>query len=63
MAAACRMKGREFPDAKHLSDYREMLDQVGDKVDIVTVSTPDHNDAAAAVKAMRMKKPWTVRSC
>jgi predicted dehydrogenase len=49
-------KGREFPDAKQFSDYREMLDQLGDKVDIVTVSTPDHNHAAAAVKAMRMKK-------
>jgi hypothetical protein len=49
-------KGREFPDAKQFTDYREMLDQLGDKVDIVTVSTPDHNHAAAAIKAMRMKK-------
>ncbi|MBP85310.1 MAG: dehydrogenase [Planctomycetaceae bacterium] len=49
-------KGREFPDAKQFDDYREMLDQLGDKVDIVTVSTPDHNHAAASVKAMRMKK-------
>ena len=49
-------KGKEFPDAKQFTDYREMLDQLGDKVDIVTVSTPDHNHAAAAIKAMRMKK-------
>ncbi|HRX82796.1 MAG TPA: Gfo/Idh/MocA family oxidoreductase, partial [Pirellulaceae bacterium] len=49
-------KGREFPDAKQFTDYREMLDQLGDKVDIVTVSTPDHNHACAAIKAMRMKK-------
>src|SRR6056297_1223568 len=49
-------KGREFPDAKHFTDFREMLDQLGDKVDIVTVSTPDHTHAAAAVRAMRMKK-------
>lgn len=49
-------KGREFPDAKQFTDYREMLDKLGDKVDIVTVSTPDHNHAAAAIKAMRMKK-------
>ena len=35
-------KGREFPDAKKYDDYREMLDALGDKVDIVTVSTPDH---------------------
>ena len=49
-------KGREFPDAKQYTDYREMLDNLGDKVDIVTVSTPDHNHAAAAIKAMRLKK-------
>ncbi len=49
-------KGREFPDAKQFSDFREMLDQLGDKVDIVTVSTPDHTHATAALKAMRMKK-------
>ena len=49
-------KGREFRDAKKFTDYREMLDSLGDKVDIVTVSTPDHNHAAAAIKAMRMKK-------
>ncbi|MCA9121531.1 MAG: Gfo/Idh/MocA family oxidoreductase [Planctomycetaceae bacterium] len=62
-------KGREFPDAKQFTDYREMLDQLGDKVDIVTVSTPDHNHAAAAIKAMRMKKhvycqkplTWSIR--
>jgi len=49
-------KGREFKDAKQYTDYREMLDALGDKVDIVTVSTPDHNHACAALKAMRMKK-------
>ncbi|QDS95061.1 Inositol 2-dehydrogenase [Roseimaritima multifibrata] len=49
-------KGREFPDAAKFDDFREMLDQLGDKVDIVTVSTPDHTHAAAAVRAMRMKK-------
>ena len=49
-------KGRELPDAKQYTDYREMLDALGDKIDIVTVSTPDHNHAAAAIKAMRMKK-------
>ncbi|QEG32849.1 Gfo/Idh/MocA family protein [Bythopirellula goksoeyrii] len=49
-------KGREFPDAAKFSDFREMLDRLGDKADIVTVSTPDHTHAAAAVRAMRMKK-------
>ena len=49
-------KSREFSDAKTYTDYREMLDALGDKVDVVTVSTPDHNHACAAIKAMRMKK-------
>ncbi len=49
-------KGREFPDAEHFDDYREMLDKIGDKIDIVTCSTPDHNHAAASVKAMNMGK-------
>jgi len=49
-------KAREFPDAAQFSDYREMLDRLGDKVDMVTISTPDHTHAAMAVKAMRMKK-------
>lgn len=62
-------KGREFPDAKQFDDFREMLDQMGDKIDIVTISTPDHTHAAAAVRAMRMKKhvycqkplTWSIR--
>jgi predicted dehydrogenase len=49
-------KGREFADAAQFQDFREMLDKLGDKVDIVTVSTPDHTHAAAAMMAMKMKK-------
>lgn len=49
-------KSREFPDAAQFTDFREMLDQLGDKVDIVTCSTPDHTHAAACVKAMSMGK-------
>lgn len=51
-----KSKGAEFPDAKKFADFREMLDQLGDQVDIVTVSTPDHTHAAAAIRAMRMHK-------
>ncbi|TWU66514.1 MULTISPECIES: Gfo/Idh/MocA family protein [Crateriforma] len=62
-------KAREFPDAAKFDDFREMLDQLGDKVDIVTCSTPDHTHAAACVRAMRMgkhvycQKPmtWSIR--
>lgn len=68
-AQTLQKKGREFPDAKQFQDFREMLDQLGDKVDIVTVSTPDHTHAAAAVRAMRLKKhvycqkplTWSIR--
>ena len=49
-------KGREFEDAEQFQDFREMLDKLGDKVDIVTVSTPDHTHASAAIRAMNMGK-------
>jgi predicted dehydrogenase len=37
-------------------DYREMLDQMGDRIDAVVISVPDHNHAVIASKAMRMGK-------
>ena len=40
----------------NFSDFREMLDKMGDKIDAVTVSTPDHCHAVAAAKAMKMGK-------
>ena len=43
------------PDAKTFADFREMLSEVKD-VDAVTVSTPDHTHAPAAVMAMGMGK-------
>lgn len=49
-------KGREFPDAQQFDDFREMLEKMGDKIDIVTCSTPDHTHAAACVHAMNMGK-------
>lgn len=45
-----------FPLAKKFYDYREMLTEMGDQIDAVTVSTPDHSHAAAALMAMRMGK-------
>ena len=42
---------------EHLfADYREMLDRMGDRIDAVTVSTPDHTHAVVAAKAMKMGK-------
>ena len=44
-----------FPKAKLYNDYREMLDQEKD-IDAVTISTPDHVHAPAAVYAMERGK-------
>ncbi|MEP1088259.1 Gfo/Idh/MocA family oxidoreductase [Algoriphagus sp.] len=44
------------PNAKYYKDYREMLDKEGDNIDAVTVSTPDHMHAVAAMDAMKMGK-------
>ncbi len=49
--AANRFKG-----AKKFTDFRVMLEEMGDKIDAVTVSTPDHTHAPAALMAMRMGK-------
>ena len=44
------------PDAAFYSDYREMLTELGDKVDAVTISTPDHHHFHASIMAMQMGK-------
>ncbi|MBY0522224.1 MAG: Gfo/Idh/MocA family oxidoreductase [Gemmataceae bacterium] len=49
-------KAGKFPDAKKYADFRKMLTEMGDKIDAVVVSTPDHTHAPAAVMAMKMKK-------
>jgi predicted dehydrogenase len=46
----------KFPAAQRYKDYRVMLDKVGASIDAVTVSTPDHMHAVAALRAMKMKK-------
>jgi len=48
--------GERFPKAKKYYDYRKMLEELGDKIDAVTVSTPDHSHAPASVMAMKMGK-------
>ncbi|MCA9080093.1 MAG: Gfo/Idh/MocA family oxidoreductase [Planctomycetaceae bacterium] len=50
-------KVRELnPEAPVFQDYREMLDKLGDKIDAVTVSTPDHMHAKINADALRRKK-------
>jgi predicted dehydrogenase len=51
------VKSRErFPRAGYYKDFREMLDKERKNIDAVSVSTPDHTHAAAALMAMRMGK-------
>ena len=45
-----------YPGAKKFQDYREMFNTMGDKVDIVSVSTPDHTHYPATMKAMELGK-------
>jgi predicted dehydrogenase len=49
------MAGKQ-KEAKKYNDYRELLHELGNQVDAVIVSTPDHTHAPAAVMAMRMGK-------
>lgn len=44
------------PGVPHFEDWREMFAQLGDNVDAVTVSTPDHMHALPTLVAMRMGK-------
>ena len=44
------------PKAKRYVDFREMLDREQGNIDAVTVSTPDHLHAAAAMMALKLGK-------
>ena len=45
-----------FPDVPHYKDYRQMLTDFGDKIDAITVTTPDHMHYPIALMAMEMGK-------
>lgn len=45
-----------FPGVPEFQDYREMFAKLGDKIDGVLVSTPDHWHANIALAALSMKK-------
>jgi len=44
----------KWPDAKRYTDWREMLDKEGKRLNGVTVSTPDHMHAPVTMTAMQM---------
>ena len=48
---------KRHKNAKTYRDYREMLSALGDKIDAVVVSTPDHTHAPAAMSALNLGKP------
>src|SRR5690554_150188 len=63
IVALCDVDDREskasrerFPKAKYYKDFREMFDKMGDSIDAVTISTPDHNHAIQAMAAMQLGK-------
>jgi predicted dehydrogenase len=45
-----------FPDARRFRDYREMLVEMDDEIDAVTISTPDHMHFHPAMMAIEMGK-------
>ena len=45
------------PKAKTYADYRTLLNEMGEEIDAVIVSTPDHTHAPASMMAMQLEKP------
>jgi predicted dehydrogenase len=46
----------KYPDAKTFESFQEMFSVMGDKIDMVTVSTPDHAHFPAAMEALKHGK-------
>ncbi|HKI90480.1 MAG TPA: Gfo/Idh/MocA family oxidoreductase [Draconibacterium sp.] len=47
---------KTFPNAKRFKDYRKMFDEMGNQIDAVLVSIPDHSHFPAAMSAMQLGK-------
>ena len=56
-AARLQSAASKHPNARTFQDYRELLAALGDSVDAVVVSTPDHTHAPAAMMALQHHKP------
>nr|MBR9812139.1 Gfo/Idh/MocA family oxidoreductase [bacterium] len=54
--ARCGWAYKEFPKAPRFKDFRVMLDKMGDDIDAVAISTPDHTHFAAAMAAIERGK-------
>ena len=55
-SAAYAVQTKKYPSAKIYKDFRELLEQMGNQIDAVTVSTPDHMHAIVASAAMKRNK-------
>jgi len=51
-----KLAAKHFKTEDMATDFRELLDKMGDRIDAVMISTPDHNHAVIASKAMKMGK-------
>ncbi len=49
-------KVAKYPEARTFSDFRQMFAEMGDSIDAVTISTPDHLHGLAAMTAMNLGK-------
>jgi predicted dehydrogenase len=49
-------KAKKYPNAKKFKDFRKMFEEMGNSIDAVTVSTPDHCHGVAAATAMNLGK-------
>src|ERR1700759_1757333 len=47
---------KKFTKAKYYKDFRDMLGKEAKNIDAVSVSTPDHTHAVAAMAAMQLNK-------
>ena len=47
---------KDYKSAEFFYDYREMLTQLGDKIDAVSIATPDHTHYPATLVAMNLGK-------
>jgi len=47
---------QDFPKATYYKDFRQMLEKEHKNIDAVSVSTPDHTHAVAALSAMQLGK-------
>lgn len=54
--SAVEDKKKRYPNARTFADFRKMFDKMEKEIDAVTISTPDHTHAIAAMWAMERGK-------